>query len=329
MPQIRVVPDTNIWRYIVDADAVEDVRKAARASDVSITACPAVVYECLRVPDRPLRRRLAKAITRTSWSRLMPEAFLEAEALRGEIALLRPEWITQRADLTIWTQNRGDWMGGFWHRVRTKTDMMAEITSNLGYQDLTRARAESRSARQSARELGHTTASLRLDTASAWFLKDVPGWNGEPFEAWRGYSEQHWWQNLVLRKSVTALDWLEPWLNLDKIRNDRESWISFWTREASERRLVREWIRWAMTEVQALHKVTNGTPVDNQIATYLVDCDLFVTSDRGFVNCIDLLRNHAPEPLAQTSLSPGGRRAVDHLLELFNSANVRRLEESP
>lgn len=324
MHQIRVVPDTNIWRYIVDADAVESVRKAARTNDVAIVACPAVVYECLRVSDRPLRRRLTKAISRREWLRLMPEAYLEAEALRDEITRLRPEWIIKQADLRVWTENKSDWMGGFWRRVRTQPDLMADVTSSLGHRRLSRARAETREARQNARNLGHTTASLRLDTAHAWYTTDVPGWDGDPFEAWRGSSEQRWWRDLILRQSKTSLDWLEPWLDLERIRTERSRWISFWTREASKEHLVREWIRWAMKEAQTLHKVTNGTPVDNQIATYLVDCDLFVTGDRGFINCIDLIREHSPVRLAHTSLSPGGSGAVDHLIEVVASSTSLR-----
>jgi len=59
--QPSVVADTNIWRYLVDADAVEDVRKAAKAAEVDIVACPAVLYECLRLPKPKLRDELAKA----------------------------------------------------------------------------------------------------------------------------------------------------------------------------------------------------------------------------------------------------------------------------
>ncbi|BCJ73579.1 hypothetical protein CS0771_31230 [Catellatospora sp. IY07-71] len=58
---MSVLPDTNIWRYIVDADAVEAVRRAAKTAGVDVVACPAVVYECLRMSDRETRRRLAKA----------------------------------------------------------------------------------------------------------------------------------------------------------------------------------------------------------------------------------------------------------------------------
>jgi hypothetical protein len=65
-------------------------------------------------------------------------------------------------------------------------------------------------------------------------------------------------------------------------------------------------------------EVTPGTPVDNQISTYLVDYDVFVTADRAFTECVELLRPYSPARLARTSVSPVGRAAVDHLLDLFS-----------
>ena len=54
--------------------------------------------------------------------------------------------------------------------------------------------------------------------------------------------------------------------------------MTFWTREVLREHRPREWIRWAMTVVQALKAVSSCTPGDNQMATYLIDFDTFVTS---------------------------------------------------
>ena len=115
------------------------------------------------------------------------------------------------------------------------------------------------------------------------------------------------------------LDWLEPWLDLDRIRAEPHRWVTFWTRECAAELLPREWLRWAMSEVQALRKVTPGAPVDNQLVTYLVDYDVFVTADRTFAECVEVARPHSPAPLATTSTSPAGSAAVDHLLNVFDA----------
>lgn len=319
MGSVSVLPDTNIWRYLVDADAVETIRGAAKPAGVELVACPAVLYECLRMSDPHLRRLLAKALTRTAWLRPMPEAFVEAEELRQEIARLHPEWLTTKPDTRNWHRNVIDWRVGFWQRVRHDTSVMARIVSTVDEGKLHQARNEAKEARSAARELRHTMKGLRLDTASAWYTHPVPGWDGEPFEAWRGYSESTWWQELVLKQHRTFLDWLEPWLDLDRIRAERPRWVTFWTRECSPERLPREWIRWAMREVQALRKVTPGTPVDNQICTYLFDYDVFVTSDRAFSECVEVIRPHSPAKIASTSVSPAGDAAVGHLIQLFGN----------
>src|SRR4051794_5348345 len=103
----KILMDTNVWNYIVDADGIETLRKASRASGVRIVACPAVAYECLRVPDPVVRKRRGKALAREEWSRLMPEAFSEAEDMLAEIRRLRPEWLLGAPDLRDWYRNRG------------------------------------------------------------------------------------------------------------------------------------------------------------------------------------------------------------------------------
>jgi hypothetical protein len=253
----------------------------------------------------------------------MPEAFVEAEELRAEITQLHPEWLTSRPVTRSWHDNKRDWQHDFWKRVRLPTAKMSKIVTAVDEGKLDQARDEARVSRQVARQIGHSIEGLRLDTAHAWYAHEVPGWDGRPFEAWRAFSEARWWETLVLRQHQTSLDWLEPWLKLDRIHDERPKWVTFWTQECAKERLPREWLRWAMREVQALRKVTAGTPVDNQIATYLLDYDIFVTGDRAFVDCIDVIRQHAPARIAASSLSPAGSRAVDHLLELFEQASAR------
>lgn len=277
-------------------------------------ACPAVLYECLRVSRPRLREELARALTRQAWLRPMPDAFLEAEDLRAEITRSRPHWLLPAPDLAQWWKLRSDWQEGTWRRARRRTAFMARAIGQRMPDDLDRARDQATASRQHARQLGHTMSSLQLDRATAWYLQRVPGWDGEKFEAWRAGGESRWWQDLVATPNSAMLDWLGPWLDLTYIRTHHPEWMSFWTHDVEWESLPREWIRWAMGEVQALRKVTPGTPVDNQIATYLVDFDVFVTADRGFADCVEAMRAYAPRPLAATAVVDGGVAAVDELL---------------
>ena len=99
VPGLRILVDTNVWRYLIDLDSVEIINRAARDGRGQILACPAVLYEMLRLEDVPLRHGLVKAICRSRWVRLMPEAFEESADLQSEIARLRPRWLLPRPDL--------------------------------------------------------------------------------------------------------------------------------------------------------------------------------------------------------------------------------------
>ena len=68
------------------------------------------------------------------------------------------------------------------------------------------------------------------------------------------------------------------------------SWNHLWLHEVEIDEVPRAWLRWAVEFLQGLRKVTSGTPVDNQISTYLIDADVFLTSDRAFVDIVTKVR---------------------------------------
>ena len=315
----RVLMDTNVWNYIVDSDGVETLRKAARANRVAVIACPAVAFECLRVASPELRKRRAKALSRETWTRLMPEAFSEAEDLRREIVRLRPEWLLDAPDLRLWHRHRADWQSAFWWRVRRKPGTVAMHIAALGDDRLEQARIETSAARKEAESLGHTIHTFKWNRATGSFAVPTPGWDGQEFEAWRGFSVSSWWNELILGESQTALEWLGPWLDRRAIRSDQASWTRFWTREVDAAALPREWIRWAMAEAQATRATSRGAPGDNQLATYLVDVDLFVSNDKVFVDLVDAMRPHSPAQLAEARRSPSGSEAVTFMLAVLES----------
>lgn len=312
-----VLLDTNVWSYIVESDGVETLRRVARGKRVQIVACPAVVYELLRVPDPTVRRRRAKALAREDWSRLMPEAFSEAADVRAELQRLRPRWLRKQPGLKLFHKNRADWQGAFWWRVRRDPNAVARHIGVLGDDRLDQARLQSKRIREEARKLGHTIDTFKWNASEAVFATPTPGWDGKPFEAWRSQSVASWWEGLILGRSPTVQDWLAPWLDVQAIRSDQASWTRFWIREVDVTAVPREWIRWAMAEAQATRAWSPGTPGDNQIATYLVDVDLAVSTDKVFVDLARRMRVHSPVSLAEVRRSPAGTEALSFVVELI------------
>jgi hypothetical protein len=72
-----------------------------------------------------------------------------------------------------------------------------------------------------------------------------------------------------------------------------------------------------MSEVQATRAPTPGTPGDNQLATYLLDVDLFVSSDKALVDLVEAMRPHCPAPLAKTVRSPANGDALTFAVDLI------------
>ena len=70
------------------------MRIAARDANVDVVACPAVLYECLRVKQPKLRKARMRAITRQAWSRPMPEAFWKPRICERRLPRSRPHWLT-------------------------------------------------------------------------------------------------------------------------------------------------------------------------------------------------------------------------------------------
>lgn len=62
-----ILLDSNIWRYIADANAAGALQAAVAKARHRIVIAPAVLYEALRMRDAPLRRQLAEIMTRPAW----------------------------------------------------------------------------------------------------------------------------------------------------------------------------------------------------------------------------------------------------------------------
>ncbi|MGC5222558.1 hypothetical protein ACPW96_08160 [Micromonospora sp. DT81.3] len=307
-----ILPDTNVWNFIVDADAIEPIRRAAKQFDVAIAACPAVGYEFLRAENTDAKRRRIDALTRGSWVRLMPESYSEALEVREAIRSLHPEWINPQPDLRTWQLNKADWESGWWRRARHDPYTMAMHIAQLEGDGLDLARREAIQLREQAQRYRWTFETISFDIQDV-APEGLPGWDGKPFDLWRAHAE-HRWRNALERERGADFQWLSPWLVRDI---DRAEWNLMWLREVTPAQVPRAWFRWAFQHLQATRATNSGTPVDNQIATYLTECDLFVTADKAFAACVERIRPHSPTVLARGVRVRANSEAVDDLLSVM------------
>src|SRR5262249_11023199 len=147
----RILFDTNVWNYFAEHCSADGLKKAVRTKTSKILVAPSTLYETLRVKNAEIRARRATLITDPAWTRLMPEAYSEAQELLAEIKRLRPQWLNPKGIRGISQRFKHDWRrtkAGFWERVRRDPDREAKFIDQLGGSDLDAARKHAYSQRQ-------------------------------------------------------------------------------------------------------------------------------------------------------------------------------------
>jgi hypothetical protein len=315
VPRPVLLPDSNVWIYLVNHGGVETLYKESKRLGVAVAACPAVGYEFLRADEPRTKKRRMQALCRTAWKRLMPEVFKEAEEARRAIDRLRPQWIDPHPSLGVWHVHKKDWESAFWYRARTDPEEVAKRIRDLEGSRIELARAEATFNRGQARRANVSFDNVTFDVQATPGGQTPGWWDGRPFEPWRAQFAERLLRDLE-RPGSASYDWLAPWLG--EVTIDDKDWYRLWLREVTKDEMPLAWLRWAFAHVQATRKTSNGAPVDNQIATYLPECDVFATADRIFVECVDKVRPHSPVTLGRAARVPANDDAVDAVVEVLN-----------
>jgi hypothetical protein len=311
----RVLFDANVWRHIADADCAHKVDAVCRRRGLEVLVAPSVVYEALRTGDARLRARLAEAMTRSGWRRLMPEAFDECEEFLSETQRLRSEWLRPPGPTVVRDANQNDWnsreRGAFWDRLRRAPDTVAGHVGVLEGDTIQTARADARQHRRRFLEGGIHFESIDLNRMSLPLQSDDPQWNGVSVESWRLTALAWATESLV---EPPYLDWIGEMVRLpDHLFNSR-SWATFWLRDVASYRLPRWWLRGACEVLQSSRKISDGTPCDAQLATHLVACHYFMTYDWAFSEILEKCRAAAPMRMGRTIWIPTDSDPAANLL---------------
>jgi hypothetical protein len=317
----RVLIDTNVWRYVIDAQSGGALLRAARTGAHDVQIAPAVVYETLRLRDARLRGALIRLMTNTGFKRLMTEAYSESMEVLREIERARPHWLRTSPDLVFFKKAQNDWRkttGGFWvDCARAPQDEAARLAM-MGDDEIgERGRAQSEQARREMRDIGWKK-NPPMDKTVVGFQEPRPGWRGDPFEAWR--MDSYIGLTYALQRTGNAYrDWIAPFVDLDSGLLYSADWLQFWVYDAQTAALPRQWMRWAHAFAQRFRKVTPGSPADTQLASYFLETDMVVSADKALLEILDECRPYAPSSLPAGMLIPGGNEGVRALLAALES----------
>ena len=327
---MRILLDTNIWRYLIDTGTENKLFQSSHRSNVQICIVPAIIVETLRMSDLRTRRRIIELQTRDCWNRLMPEAYLECEDVKREMIRTHPEWELKTKNVNLFRKLRYDWIrtkGGFWEKARTDSDTVADHYKRQDSAALTQVREQSKDVRKSVSEKGISmlnTPSLR-DWKGSW-RNPI---SGEELvaDAWRVYAEVIW-GNMLSQESVFK-QWLGCEFDIDFLLSyGALDYVRFWQSEVREELVPREWIRASVYGMQSERKVTDGNPTDSAIATHAVDVDLIASADKNFVAMLNRIQDEAPFKTAHGLLVQAGRTGIDELLQIVSSPSTFSLSSN-
>jgi len=327
---VRVLLDTNIWRYLVDTGSENRLFQVTRHSSVQICIAPSIVIETLRMSDQQTRRRIIEIQTRDCWNRLMPDSYLQCEDVKREMIRTHPEWQLKKKNVNLFRKLRYDWIrtkGGFWEKVRSQPDAVAARYKLQDSEALTEVREQLRDVRKSVLEKG--LPMVNTPSLMEWKGSRRNRYTGEEVtvDAWRVYAEVIW-GNMLSRESMFK-QWLGCELDIEFILScDFLAFLEFWDTQAKLKDVPREWIRASVYGVQSERKVTDGNPTDSAIATHAVDVDLIASADKNFVAMLNRIQDEAPFKTAHGLLVQAGRTGIDELLQIVSSPSTFSLSSN-
>lgn len=321
---MKVLLDTNVWRYLADSGRQSLLNSEAKRGGYEIAICPAIVNETLRIGDAGLRRKVVELQTRRCWHRLMPDSYLEFEDMKREIQRTHPDWMLPNPDKSAFRKLSYNWSratGGWWSYVRENVDISAsrlrprdDLIINL--------------ARDQSREMRDAVLKSQKPMVGNWLSNLEGSWDVDGatmrFAGWRVYAYTIW-RNMFL-SDVTTRQWMGCHIDIDRMLHGKPSdFFNFWHHEATAIALPREWLRAAVYAMQADRKVTDGNPLDATIGVHLVDVDLVVSADRNFVSMIKRCHEEAPFVTADAFLISGGDAGINQLFELLSEGTKAKV----
>lgn len=318
--RVRILLDTNIWRYVVDEKAQGTLLGLARQSCYSVQIAPSVLYETFRLKDERLRSELIHLMTNARFERLMPEAYSESIEILEQIEQLRPDWIRKNPDVEAATRLLKDWTrktGGFWVRCARQSSTEARRIQLLEGSMIEDALGQAHTARKEMME-GGWKRNPPMNLTLGAFSKQIPGWNGQAVEPWKIDAMTALGRHLQ-QSGDAYRDWILPLVDIDSGLLFSPAWTEFWLHLVRAEALPRQWLRWAHSFAQRFRKVGSGSVADTQLFTYLLDTDIVITGDKAFTEILEECRNYAPCTLPKAQLVPAGSEGVLALFRLLRS----------
>lgn len=319
----KVILDTNLWSDLGNEGGLKELRIVLKELECTVLLPPSILVELLRNPHSESRKRHIDVIVGIRGRRLASEAQLCAEEFVRMVKRRRPYWMRSIADMgsvarynKLWTQDWWRWAAEDSYRSHEVITSGVDVAPTIV--------AVQKSNRQAALQDNFASDYNHLifsaDRASA--AAHLPGWDGQKVEAWRFDVASRYWHDMSTTRGSphydgmvqTMRDWVGARVDMNAAIGDPVDYWSLWMDEVTPDEVRRDWVRNATAYTQLMMKVGDGNARDAQHSAYLVDADLFLSSDRRLVKTFNQVREQALFPIAEsraTDLQRGAVSAAD------------------
>lgn len=313
---VRIILDTNLWSYMGDDGSVRELDSVIQQRDLQSLIPPSTLLEVVDIPHEQVRKRIIAGLaTGNRRTRLITEADSYAADLVDLIKRTNPQWLLRIPNPGPPASLRTFWLKSVGQEAQNDSTRLHEhqATQRQTYDHIIWRqrwqRSELLSSRFEKQLLGSRLSELEVmadDPAHTL----VPGWDGHPVAAWRANMAQLTWYHLgivgprawITKEDRTMTDWVEPYVDVKRLRRESFDFGRMWLKEARIEEVPRNWLSWAVEVVQWTPKVSSGNPADAQHAAYLLDCELFLTSDKRFARALEQVGRDAPFEFARCSV---------------------------
>ena len=319
---VRVLLDTNLWSSLDDG-SLPRLETLLVELDLQVQVLPSTLLEIVEIPYEDVRKKLVVGLAKGSRrTRIRTEADLFAAEVVALISRTRPEWLLQIPNHAAVATLRTFWLKKLWRQALEDSTGMHEFQRRrlpIKEHVVQRQKHNRSELLRTKFDLGDLTQLSGqhedFGPGKSSLSGDLPGWDGSRRDMWRLNLAQLAWHELgvigpragITGEDRTMTDWIEPWVDLGKLRSNPESFVNMWLEDARIADVPRNWLNWAVDVVQWTNKIGSGNPADAQHSSYLIDCDLFLTADSRFVDILERVRVDAPFPFATTVLVEGDR----------------------
>jgi hypothetical protein len=327
----RLLLDTNVWSMLGRINGGPAFYGAMGEMGVEVVLAPSVLLELAKSGNVVASGQEVAAMLAGPRRPLPTEAELTCRDIVEQVRRLHPGWLRPDPDVTRWKQLHRYWTVELWHEARQNWPAMVRQAQILPTTDGDAVYAVQRENREVARDAGETSADWYSAAPSGpGWLRDL--WPPEPgLAAWR--SEGHGLFSMVLKELQqgahrhgtvrTLADWLGVYVDARRI--SERVWARFWINEVQAADVPHHWLSHTAQRQLVLAKVTASSPIDAQHASYLTECDIFLTADRRYAGCLQDMADMAPFAFAEVMRVPGKTPdLVGELRDCVGAALARR-----